>query len=121
MTLTLTRLEPDVAIGFLGTFTSADDLAAYFLDEEIIGTLGDGGTCPIARWLLAVTSWEFWDVHGNCILGADPVTGNLATWDTPEGAAEFIDRFDCGAFPQLVDLVDFTPPKGFLAKLHALA
>ena len=87
----------------------ADDIARFLKDQGIVGVKGDPAACVISRYMVTMTGAQA------CV--ASPLT--ITVWEGPEyfdvvfaspaspAVAEFIRRFDDGAYPELVEEVSF--------------
>lgn len=88
----------------LAALGSAPQIADHLIEVDCAGYRGDGGTCPVARYVKGTAD----TLHGILHIGPDywsvdnPLTGeSISGGNLPIPVSTFIASFDRGGFPGL--------------------
>lgn len=87
----------DDAVGKLAAEGDADQIADYLFTHGHTGRVGESETCPVHRYLRAVTGRDVAVAPGMLLPDNGPYVG------MPEVVTEFVRRFDRGDYPDLID------------------
>lgn len=95
-------VAPEVAFDKIACFETANELAEYFKAEGIKGYRSQHDACPIARWLSCTTGRE---ASVATFIIIDSYDDSLVfTTTATDSMVAFMDTFDHGGFPELIDM-----------------
>lgn len=80
---------------------TADGIAAYFAEQGITGQRNHNYCCPVANYVKRTTAVEDPAVEPGLVEGFGG-EGEELVCETPAAVKEFVERFDKGAWPELV-------------------
>lgn len=82
---------------------TADGIAAYFIEQECRGKQRFATCCPVANYLTGIGYDEATVSKFEINVWIDDDEAGELEADTPDAIADFIQRFDQGEWPELVD------------------
>lgn len=98
-----TPMRPDVQLDELLTqiegFTTGDQVARFFFDQGVRGFQTESADCPFAKWIKVMTGKDYRVGSHFITPPGEPAVFVAAL--TP-AARDFVNRFDRGCYPQLV-------------------
>lgn len=88
------------AVATLATYTDPDDIAAFLTSENAKGDCGDNKRCAGAVWLQRAAGYGNIRLSWRIVANFDGLYAFVAT---PAALRTFYNKFDDGAYPDLID------------------